>query len=51
MKLSKEITKEERNKMYGQYIKYFKNVNKLMTFEKFLLTSKKLHEYFTKLAM
>jgi len=41
MKASKLITKEQRNKMYGEYIS-LKNkgyINKKITFEKFLTTT------------
>ena len=46
MKLSKELSREQKIKMYGQYVKFFKNVGTLMTFEQFLLMNKKMYAYF-----
>ena len=43
MKASKLITKEQKNKMFGEYVKLKNILSSKMTFEKYLTTEIKLN--------
>lgn len=44
MKLSKQLSKSERKRLYGNYVKYY--LKRIHTFEEYLWIKKKLTEIF-----